>query len=46
MWFRVGQKMGLQLWVRETEFIPVLLFINDCIIFHMNSYKPTFPHPV
>ena len=24
------------------EFILVLLFINYCIIFHMNNYKPTF----
>ena len=41
-----GAQVGLQLWVHETEFILVLLFINYCIIFHMNNYKPTFVHLV
>ena len=35
-------KVGLQLWVQETEFIRVLSFINYCPIFHMNICKPTF----
>lgn len=35
----------MQLWVRETEFILALLFLNYCIIFHMNNCKP-LPHPV
>ena len=29
----------------NTEFIPVLLFINYCIIFHMNNCKPAFAQP-
>ena len=29
----------------NTEFILVLLFINYCIIFHMNDCKPTFAPP-
>ena len=37
-------KAGLQLWVRATDFILVLL-INDCIIFHMNNYRTTFTWP-
>ena len=41
-----GAKVGLYLLVHETQFIAGLLFINYCIIFHMNNYKPTFPHPV
>ena len=40
-----GATVGLQLWVHKTEFVLVLLFINYCIIFHMNNYKPTFPLP-
>ena len=40
-----GAKVGLQLWVHETEFDLVLLFINYCI-FHMNNYKPPFAHLV
>ena len=28
--------------MQSTEFILVLLFINYCIIFHMNNRKPTF----
>ena len=44
MYAGVG-KVGLQLWVCDTEFILVLLFINYCIIFHMNNCKPTFAHP-
>ena len=32
--------------VQNTEFLLVLLlFINYCIIFHMNNYKPTFVPP-
>ena len=38
-------KVGLQLWVWETPFILVLLFINYCIIFHTNNCKPTFAPP-
>ena len=33
--------MGMQ----NTEFILVLLFINYYIIFHTNTYKPTFATP-
>ena len=40
-----GSKVGLQLWVHETEFIPVLLFINYSTNFHTNNYKPTFAPP-
>ena len=40
-----GEKVGLQLWVCKTEFILVLLFINYCIIFHMNHCKLTFTPP-
>ena len=25
-----------------TQFILVLLFINDCVVFHMNNCKPAF----
>ena len=31
--YKVGEKVGLQLRVCETQFILVLLFINYCIIF-------------
>ena len=27
------------------QFIFVLLFVNYCIIFHTNNYKPTFAPP-
>lgn len=37
-----GAKGGLPLWVLETEFVLLLLFINECIIFHMSNCKPTF----
>ena len=37
-----GTKVGLQLWIHEMEFFLVLLFINYCISFHTNNYKPTF----
>ena len=40
-----GAKVGLQLWVWETEFTLVLLVINYCIIFHVNNYKPTSAPP-
>ena len=30
---------------RNTEFILVLLFINYCIIFHMNNRKSTYAPP-
>lgn len=39
-----GSKVGLELWVWETEFIFDLLFIN-CIIFHANNCTPTFAQP-
>ena len=42
---RVRQKVGLQLCVRETEFILVSSLINHCIIFHMDNCKPTFAPP-
>ena len=39
-------KVGLWLWVCETqEFILVILFTNYCIMYVLN-YKPTFAHPV
>lgn len=34
-----GAKVGLQLWVLETQFILMLLFINYHIIFYMNNYS-------
>ena len=30
---------------QDTEFTLVLLFINYCIIFHVNNCKPTFASP-
>lgn len=32
-----GAKVGLQLGMSETQFILRLLFINYCIIFHMDN---------
>ena len=39
-----GTKVGLQLWVHETQFI-IVLFINYYIIFRTDNYKPTFAPP-
>lgn len=36
-------KASLQVWVHETELILILLFINYCVIFHMNCMLP-FAH--
>ena len=38
-------KVGLQLWVCETEFILVLLLIDYCIIYLDYYCKPTLPTP-
>lgn len=38
-------KVGLQLWIHETQFTLVLLFINTCILFHTNNSKLTFAPP-
>ena len=44
----IYQKGG-QKWVYSCEYAKqslfLLLFINYCIIFHMNNCKPTFVHP-
>ena len=39
-----GKRRFTTLNIRNTEFI-LLLFINYCIIFHINSGKPTFAPP-
>ena len=39
-----GGKVGLRLWICETELILVLLFTDDCIIFHTNR-KPACAPP-
>lgn len=41
-----GTKAGLQSGVGEIEVIPVILFIDYCIIFHKKNYKPTLSHSV
>ena len=41
-----GAKAGLQLWVRETQFILVFLFINYCVIFRTTAVNLLLPHPV
>ena len=43
-----GAQVDIQLWVPETEFIPILILlcINYCIIFQMNNCKPTFATPL
>lgn len=38
-------KVSLPLGVHKTEFILILSFINDCIIFHKSNRKPTFALP-
>ena len=40
--YRVGTKVGLQLLLHGTEFILVLLLINYCVIFHMNTVNLLF----
>ena len=41
------QEWGKKVYNHEyvKEFIPVLLFINYCIIYLYYNYKPTFVHP-
>lgn len=39
-------KVGIQLWVWETEFILVLLFIDYCIVFIQTTVNLLLPHPV
>lgn len=40
-----GAKAGLQLWLRETEFILVLSFINYCVVSHTNNCQATSAPP-
>ena len=39
-----GAKVGLPLWVPETQSILVLLVIHYCVIFHSINYKATCTH--
>ena len=41
-----GKSRFTVLSTKNTEFIIVLLFINYCVIFHMNNCKLLWPNPV
>ena len=44
-WIQRWAKVDLQLWAHKTEFIPVLLFINDHITYLCCNCKPPVAHP-